>query len=292
MIAPTLVERAPAKVNLTLRVGGRRADGWHDLESLVAFAGRADTLAFTPGGAFSLVVEGPTALAAGGGDGNLVLRAAREAAARIPGLATGAFRLVKRLPVAAGVGGGSSDAAAALRLLARASGVGLNDSRLFEAARAVGSDVPVCLAARARMMSGTGDVLGPPLRLPPLFAVLVNPGVALPTRDVFARLGLAPGESHGFGKHPLIPDGAGFEALVAPLKKTHNDLEDPAGVLAPAIVNVLAAIAAARGCRLARMSGSGATCFGLFETRRAAATAAKSLRAAHPGWWVAATALR
>ncbi len=292
MSAPVLVERAPAKINLTLHILGRRADGLHELESLVAFAGCGDTLTLSPGAMLSLTIDGPTAQAAGGGDDNLVLRAAREAAARVEGLAPGAFHLAKRLPVAAGIGGGSADAAAALRLLARANGLPLDDARLFAAARAVGADVPVCLAARARKMSGAGEVLGPALKLPPLFAVLVNPGVGLATKDVFARLGLKPGESSGFGKHPPVVDGMSFDALLSQLKKSSNDLEDTAGVLAPVVVHVLAAIGAARGCQLARMSGSGATCYGLFETCRAAATAAKVIRRDHANWWVKASVLR
>ena len=287
-----LIERAPAKINLTLHIPSRRADGWHEVESLVAFAGCSDTLTLAPGAGLSLRVDGPTADAAGAGDGNLVLRAAREAAARIEPLTLGAFHLTKRLPVAAGIGGGSTDAAAALRLVARANELSFEDPRLYEAARAVGADVPVCLEARARMMSGVGERLGPALKLPPLFAVLVNPGVALPTKDVFATLGLAPGAPYGFGKHPVVADRMDLEALAPLLKKSRNDLEDPAGVLAPIIVHVLAAIGAARGCKLARMSGSGATCFGLFVTCRAAATASKAMRRDHPDWWIKATTLR
>lgn len=292
MSAETLVEKARAKINLTLHVRGRRADGWHDLESLVAFAGCGDTLELTPGPALSLTVDGPTAVAAGAGDDNLVLRAARASAERIEGLATGAFRLVKRLPVAAGVGGGSADAAAALRLIARANGLATDDPRLMEAARSIGADVPVCMRSRARMMTGTGEILGVPLRLPPLFAALVNPGVPLPTKDVFGRLGLAPGASHATGKHPAIPDGTDVATLLPLLRRARNDLEDPAGVLAPLVVHALGSLGAARGCRLARMSGSGATCYGLFETCRAAGMAAKVIRVAHPDWWVKATVLR
>ncbi len=288
-----LIERARAKINLTLHVKGRRADGLHDLESLVAFAGCGDTLSFAPGGgAWSLTAEGPTARAAGAGPDNLVLRAARELEARIPGITPGAFHLVKRLPVSAGIGGGSSDAAAALRLLARAGGIDPGDARLYEAARAVGSDAPVCLGARARMMSAAGEILGPPVKLPPLFAVLVNPGVALSTRDVFSALGLAPGAGYGFSAHPAISAAPAAAELLPLLKKSRNDLEDPSGVLAPVIVHVLASIGAARGCKLARMSGSGSTCFGLFESRRAATAAAKAIRRDHADWWVKATALR
>jgi 4-diphosphocytidyl-2-C-methyl-D-erythritol kinase len=287
-----LIERAPAKINLTLHIPRRREDGWHELESLVVFAGAADALSLAPGDAFSLNVDGPTAGAAGPDDDNLVARAARALTERVPGLRTGAFQLTKRLPVAAGMGGGSSDAAAALRLLARANDLRLDDARVMEAAMETGSDVPVCLRAQARMMRGRGDVLGPLMKLPPLFAVLVNPGVPLETRSVFARIGLNPGELHGFGKHPDIADAPEREALFAALRRARNDMEDAASVLAPIVSHCLAVLSAARGVKLARMSGSGATCFALFDTCRAAATTAKVIRRDHPEWWVKATVLR
>ena len=287
-----LTARAPAKINLTLHVLRRRADGLHDLESLVAFAGAGDALTLTPGGALTLTLDGPTADAAGAGEDNLVLRAARALGERVDGLKTGAFHLTKRLPVAAGMGGGSADAAAALRLLAQANALALDDLRLLDAARSVGADVPVCLAPRARMMRGAGEATGPAFNLPPLFAVLVNPGVPLATRDVFARMGLAPGAETGFGAHPEIKPGTGFDALIRALAKSRHDMEDAAIILAPRISDVLAVLSAARGCRLARMSGSGATCFGLFENCRAAGKAAKVIARDNPGWWVKPTLLR
>ena len=185
--------RAPAKVNLTLRVLGRRADGFHDLDSLVAFADVQDWLGFAPSGSFELVVEGPGAPETGPAEDNLVARAARALAARVPGLRSGAFRLIKRLPSAAGLGGGSSDAAACLRALAEANGLTLDDGRVLAAASDTGSDVPVCVSCCARVMAGVGDRLGAPVRLPSLFAVLVNPRRALATRDVFQALGLEKG---------------------------------------------------------------------------------------------------
>lgn len=287
-----LVTRAPAKINLSLHVLGRRADGYHTLESLVVFSGAGDTLALTPGAPLRLDIAGPTATAAGDGDDNLVLRAARHLAARVEGLQTGAFRLDKRLPVAAGIGGGSSDAAAALRLLARANGLAPDDPRLIDAARATGADVPVCLGARARMMRGAGETLGPALSLPLLPAVLINPGVPVETKPVFQSLGLTPGESTGFGAHVEIPSGVGFADLMDRLGHSRNDLEDPACQLAPVIVDVLAVLRAARGAKLARMSGSGATCFALFDTPHSAARAARAIRTTHPGWWVKTAALR
>ncbi|WP_424362254.1 4-(cytidine 5'-diphospho)-2-C-methyl-D-erythritol kinase [Methylocystis parvus] len=287
-----LVTRAPAKINLTLHILGRRADGYHELESLVAFSGAGDTLSLIPGPALSLHVSGPTAPAAGPGDDNLVLRAARHLAERVDGLTLGAFRLEKRLPVAAGIGGGSSDAAAALRLLAQANGIDTDDSRLFDAARVTGSDVPVCLLGRARVMRGAGESLGPLLRLPLLPAVLINPGVPVETRPVFQRLGLQPGERVEAEEHPEIGSGAPSVELLAMLARGRNDLEDPACLQAPVIVDVLSVLRAARGCKIARMSGSGATCFAIFSTTGAAAKAARAIRMQHPEWWVKTAALR
>ena len=295
MVPTARAEKAPAKINLTLRVLGRRADGYHELESLVAFAGVGDALTFAPGGALTLAVSGPTAQAAGDNADNLVLKAARALAGRIAGLTLGSFALSKRLPVAAGLGGGSADAAAALRLLARANGVALDDPRLMQAAQATGSDVPVCLDPKPRLMRGVGDVLSAPLDLPRLFAVLVNPGVAVSTRDVFAALNLAsvPASGGASSPTPLVSEGWGGEptAFVAALVKERNDLEAPAIELEPAIADVLAVLQALPDCRLARMSGSGATCFGLFPTNAAAAAAARTLRVGYPQWWVRATVL-
>ncbi len=289
-----LTARAPAKINLSLHVLRRRPDGYHELESLVAFTGTGDLLTLRPGPDLALHCTGPTASAAGEPSDNLVLRAARALRERVGGVRVGAFHLTKRLPVAAGIGGGSSDAAAALRLLARFNDLPADDPRLHEAARATGADVPVCLDPRARMMRGVGERLGAALGLPPVPALLVNPGVGLETRAVFGRMGLAPGEDHAPAAHPA-PDGpaaAGGDALFGLLRRTRNDMEDAAGVLAPVIPHVLAVLGAARGCRLARMSGSGTTCFALFSDCRAAARAARAIRRDHPGWWVKATVLR
>jgi 4-diphosphocytidyl-2-C-methyl-D-erythritol kinase len=221
-----------------------------------------------------------------------VLRAAHALAARVPGLRLGAFHLTKILPVAAGVGGGSSDAAAALRLLARVNDLSFDDPRVADAAAATGADVPVCVAARARMMEGIGERLGPLLRLPPLYAMLVNPGVAVETKPVFAKLGLAPGEKFAGGTHASIADDLAREDLFGLLRAARNDLQKPAEALSPAIGDVLANLAALPDCRLARMSGSGATCFALFDDRHAARRGAILLRRDHPQWWVTATVLR
>jgi 4-diphosphocytidyl-2-C-methyl-D-erythritol kinase len=287
-----LTARAPAKINLTLHVLGRRADGYHELESLVAFAGTGDTLTLTPGGALSLVVEGPNAASSGPTEKNLVLTAARHLMERATGLRAGRFHLVKRLPAAAGIGGGSADAAAALRLLARLNDRPLDHPAITEAARATGADVPVCVAGCARMMEGAGERLGPPLRLPPLFAVLVNPGVPLETAEVFRALGFQAGQRSAGERHPAIESGIAAEDLLDRLARARNDLEPPARTLAPAIDEALARLSHTAGCRLARMSGSGATVFGLFETGAGAAAAARLIRAARPGWWVKGTSLR
>jgi len=286
------VELAPAKVNLTLRVIGRRTDGYHDIESLVVFAALGDELAFTPGRILKLSVRGPTARAAGGLADNLVLKAARALAERVEGLKTGGFALAKRLPVAAGLGGGSSDAAAALRLLARANRIALGDPRLHEAARATGADVPVCLDPRPRVMRGIGEILSAPLELPRLPAVLVNPGVAVPTKDVFADLRLAP-RAEAAASLPALDRAEDWSRaeLMAALSAGRNDLEASAVALQPVIAKVVAAIRRTPGCEFARMSGSGATCFGLYASSRAAVAAARVLRSKHPGWWVRATAL-
>jgi 4-diphosphocytidyl-2-C-methyl-D-erythritol kinase len=287
------VERAPAKVNLTLRVVRRRADGYHDIESLVVFAAVGDTLTFVPGRGLALAVHGPTATGAGTLDDNLVLKAARALAERIEGLRLGRFDLAKRLPVAAGLGGGSADAAAALRLLARANRIPPYDPRLIEAARATGADVPVCLDPRARLMRGIGDILSEPLDLPRLPAVLVNPGVAVPTKDVFAALRIKP-ESESTTPPSQVPHAGGGEAraaLLATLAIDRNDLEAPALTLQPVIGDVLDALRLSPACQLARMSGSGATCFGLFDSTRAAQSAARVLRTRHANWWVRATTL-
>nr|WP_204262716.1 4-(cytidine 5'-diphospho)-2-C-methyl-D-erythritol kinase [Methylobacterium sp. BTF04] len=288
-----LFTRAPAKINLTLHVRGRRAgDGYHELESLVAFSGAGDGLSLVPGAELSLTVSGPTAGPAGPLDDNLVIRAARHLAAAKPGLTLGAFHLVKRLPVAAGIGGGSSDAAAALRLLARLNHLDADDPAVLAAARATGADVPVCLDPRARMMTGAGESVGAPLHLAPLPVVLINPGVPVATAPVFRALGLAVGERHIPGDHPVVPAGADPERVLDIIGPARNDLQGPALTVAPVIETVLTALRGEPGCRLARMSGSGATVYALFSDRSAAARAARRLGMSHPAWWVKSALLR
>jgi 4-diphosphocytidyl-2-C-methyl-D-erythritol kinase len=288
-------EKAPAKVNLTLHVLGRRADGYHEIESLVAFAGVGDALSFTPGRALALIVGGPTAAAAGDTADNLVLKAARALAERVEGLQLGRFALSKRLPVAAGLGGGSADAAAALRMLARSSRLAPDDPRLLQAAQATGADVPVCLDPRPRLMRGIGDILSEPLDLPKLATVLVNPGVAVPTREVFAALRLPAGSiapaAPSRSAISLSAISLGATNLADAIANGRNDLEGPAIELQPVIADVLAVLRKLPGCRLSRMSGSGATCFGLFDSTAAATAAARTLRVGYPAWWVRATVL-
>ena len=288
MTAP-FTEEAFAKINLTLRVIGRRPDGYHELDSLVAFARISDRLSFSPDSALGLTVQGPTADAAGPISDNLVLRAATALAERVTPLQLGRFTLHKGLPVAAGIGGGSADAAAALRLLVRANRLALDDPRVMDAARATGADVPVCVDPRPRRMQGIGEILSAPLKLPDLPAVLVNPGVGVPTKDVFAILG-AP-QLTGTPKRQFDDIPNETEALLDYLAANGNDLEPAAIVLQPVIGQVLAALHALPGCRLARMSGAGATCFGLFASGAAAEAAARRLHEVKPGWWVEATTL-
>ena len=286
-----LTEKALAKINLTLRVLGRRADGYHELESLVAFADVGDGLRLQPGAPLALEIDGRYAEACGAPADNLVLKAAAALSARVEGLRLGRFVLTKELPVASGIGGGSADAAAALRLLVHGnrqifSRVDFADSRLRETALAVGADVPVCLASRARIMRGVGEELLDPLDLPPLPALLVNPGVPLSTRDVFGRL------AGKFSKASSTEVPRDIAALVDWLGANGNDLTEPAIACVPAIAHVLTALGALPGVRLARMSGSGPTCFALFASAADAEQAARALKAEHKGWWIQPTTLR
>jgi 4-diphosphocytidyl-2-C-methyl-D-erythritol kinase len=288
--AASLVEDAPAKVNLTLRVLGRRADGFHEIESLVAFAGVGDRLSLAAGGDLTLTVRGPSAVQAGADADNLVLKAARALADRVPTVGAGSFDLEKRLPVAAGLGGGSADAAAALRLLARANKLAADDPLLYAAARATGADVPVCLDPRTRLMRGIGEILSGPLKLPPLQGVLVNPGVALPTKAVFARW-KPPAAPVVPADQTVLSAMTRRDQLVRFLLSQANDLESAAIALAPAVADVLLALNSQPRCELARMSGSGATCFAIFASAAAAIKAAEAIHAEYPNWWVRATAL-
>ncbi len=276
-------ERAPAKVNLYLHVTGRRADGYHLLDSLAVFGPAADEVTAEPAEGLSLTLDGPFGAGLAAETDNLVLRAAR-ALAETAGLAPGAaLRLTKRLPIASGIGGGSADAAAALRLLDRLWGLSLGEARLAGIAARLGADVPVCLASGPMRMQGVGEVLSPAPALPDCGLLLVNPGLALATPAVFrAREG-------GFTPPAALPGAwADAAAMARDLEALRNDLEAPAIRLCPPIAEVLAALRALPGCLLARMSGSGATCFGLFATPAAAEAAAPALPG---GWWRSAGAL-
>jgi 4-diphosphocytidyl-2-C-methyl-D-erythritol kinase len=278
-----LASFAPAKVNLTLRVTGRRPDGYHLLDSLVVFAGVGDRLTVAPAPDLSLAVTGPFGPGLAAEPDNLVLRAAHSLAAAAGVVARGALTLEKNLPVASGIGGGSADAAAALGLLARAWGVSLPDGTLDALALGLGADVPVCLARRPVRMAGIGEILAPVPALPPLGLVLVNPGVACPTAAIFRARAAA---GAGFSATDAVPPAERFAtpaSLAAALGASGNDLEAPAIAMAPIIAAVLAALRAQPGCLLARMSGSGATCFGLFPDAAAASRAARALVGA--GWW-------
>jgi 4-diphosphocytidyl-2-C-methyl-D-erythritol kinase len=287
---PALIEHGRAKVNLTLRVVGRRVDGYHDLESVVAFADCADRVTLTPGAELSLKTTGPLAQACGDTADNLVLKAARLLAERVPDLKLGEFILDKVLPVAAGIGGGSADAAAALRLLARLNGLALDDPRLSDVALLTGADVPVCLASRACDMAGVGETLMP-LSLPKLPCVMINPRVPVATKDVFSALGLRNCEllvgASDVIEAPAWPEaGASIADWVEVLSGVANDLEAPALRIQPAISEVLAALRSVDGVLLARMSGSGATCFAIFADSAAAQRAAQTVLRDHPAWWV------
>lgn len=270
---------ARAKVNLALHVVGRRADGYHLLDSLVVFAGVGDRITAAPAQGLRLSVTGPKGVGLTADQDNLCLRAARLMAG--PGAL---ITLDKRLPVASGIGGGSADAAATLQVLAR-----LWDCPLPDAAGvlSLGADVPVCLAGRPARMEGVGEVLSPLPPLPAAWLVLVNPGVAVPTPAVFRAL-----ERRDNAPLPAdLPRLATAAELAAFLQMQRNDLEAPATLLAPVIGQARAALSAQPGCLMARMSGSGATCFGLFPTEATATAAAAALRRAQPGWWVEAAEL-
>jgi len=279
-----IVEAARAKVNLALHVVGRRADGFHELDSIVVFADLADRLTLTPAEGWSLDIEGPFAGALGGPAENLVLRAAKALEQRLPGrIRPARLRLDKNLPVASGLGGGSADAAAAIRGLMALFGIAPQEVELDRLAVALGADVPVCLFGQTCRMTGIGERLEPLVDVPPLPALLVNPGVAVSTAEVFDALGLAPGQAAFAPIPPRQPDVIGW------LGACRNDLQPPAEALAPALRTVLEELALSPGCRLARMSGSGATCFGLFENIGSAEAAARRLRAR--GWWAEPTIL-
>jgi 4-diphosphocytidyl-2-C-methyl-D-erythritol kinase len=271
-------EPAPAKINLALHVLGRRADGYHELDSIVAFAEVGDRLSFAEADDWHLDIVGPFAKALSIGGENLVLKAACAFDEAYPGERRKyRITLEKNLPIASGLGGGSADAAACLRALAALAGV--SDGKTLNAiAATLGSDVPVCFQGRTCRMRGLGERIDIIENLPQMAAVLVNPGVALSTGDVFARLALKPGSKAFAG----LTEGK-------PLASCRNDLTGSALALAPVVGKVLAALRAEPGIDLARMSGSGATCFGIFASPEAAEKAAQQIAGKHPDWWVVPT---
>jgi 4-diphosphocytidyl-2-C-methyl-D-erythritol kinase len=279
---------APAKINLYLHVIRRRPDGYHVLDSLMAFAAVFDTVVIEPADTVSLTVEGPRAGALAGmdPDDNLMLRAAR-ALADVAGVQAGArMTLVKRLPVAGGIGGGSADAAAVLRGLYRLWGLDLDDGAMLDLALTLGADVPVCLYGRAANVSGIGEKLEPAPPLPEVPLVLVNPGVPVPTGEVF---GLRAGR---FSRPaPLLDAPVNALALAHDLAARRNDLEAPARTVADEVGDALALLTDQAGALLTRMSGSGGTCFALFGSEGEAESARRAIAQARPGWWVERTRL-
>jgi 4-diphosphocytidyl-2-C-methyl-D-erythritol kinase len=275
---------APAKLNLYLHVTGKRADGYHLLDSLVAFTDIYDTLTLTPAPSLSFAADGPFAGGFADEDPttNLVVRAARGLGEAVGRDVPVAFHLTKNLPVASGIGGGSADAAAALRGLARLWGIDPLSPVVLGVAAGLGADVPACVSGRACFMGGIGTELAPAPNLPEAGLLLVNPGVGLSTPSVYrARTG-------GFTPAMRFDTApADTDALVTLLGERRNDLTDPAVALLPVIGDVLDAIGALPDCKLARMSGSGATCFGIFADVTAATRTGEALRAGYPGWWVA-----
>ncbi len=278
---------APAKINLCLHVLGKRADGYHLLDSLVGFVGVGDVIAVAPSATLKLAMTGPFAGALANEGDNLVLRAARLLQQRFTVTSGANITLVKNLPVASGIGGGSADAAAALKALAQLWHVTPHFTDA-EIAKTLGADVPVCLAGIPAFMAGIGEEIAPAPHLPPAWLLLVNPGVPLPTQSVFGALA-------GRFSAPLPrTDLAGLEnaeALAKVLGTLRNDLTAPACEIEPAIATVLKALEGTGGCLLARMCGSGPTCFGLFASEKAAQSAGAAIRQTHAGWWIAAAPL-
>jgi len=287
--APTVRQKAYAKFNLYLHITGQRPDGYHELDTLFAFTEYGDDLTLTPADQFSLNVDGAFGSVLTNPRENLVWKAAQSLAEHMDMPMSEAVELVKVLPVAAGLGGGSADAAAVLRGLIDLWRVTPDESSLHDIALKLGADVPACLYSLGAQASGIGDELQT-VSLPHCGVLLVNPGIGLQTGDVFTAWHDTD-SPYRSGKRQ-IGDVSTFEALVRCIQDASNDLEAPAIALVPQIGDVLAALASQPACALARMSGSGATCFGLFAEQSEALAAGNKLASAHPDWWVQATALR
>jgi 4-diphosphocytidyl-2-C-methyl-D-erythritol kinase len=278
---------APAKINLSLHVCGKRPDGYHLLDSLVCFAAVGDMLTARRATALHLDVTGPFATGLAAETDNLVLRAAKYLASRHGRPPAAHFTLEKNLPVASGIGGGSSDAATGLLLYNQLWDLPDIDLPMDDITRVLGADVPVCLTRVPMRMAGIGDHLQPPPELPPAWLVLVNPGLPLATKTVFGALN----GRHSGPAPALPPHFADVRALADYLAACTNDLMTPAAESLPEIGQILAALSAVDGCLIARLSGSGPTCFGLFASATAADAAANAISVAHGKWWVAPTAL-
>lgn len=276
--------RAPGKVNLYLHIVGRRADGYHLLDSLVAFVETGDEIVVRPGNSLSLVIDGPYAGAIEANEDNLVLRAARLLAETFAVSGGVTIKLTKNLPVAAGLGGGSSDAAATLSALATLWRIDVDKDAVLRLAAGLGADVPVCCHGATAHMSGIGEVLTPAPPLPPCGVVLVNPGKPLSTPTVFAgrRGPFSPAD-------PVHCELNSVHDLVGALEGRHNDLTDPACKELPEIRDVLAALEEDTECLLARLSGSGPSCFAIYADAAGSKQAAARIAAAHASWWVRST---
>jgi 4-diphosphocytidyl-2-C-methyl-D-erythritol kinase len=280
---------ARAKVNLCLRVHGRRSDGYHLIESLVVFAEIGDLIEVRPAEHLSLAVDGPFASEVPTDDDNLVLRAARTLGTALNSGAGAALRLRKCLPVAAGLGGGSADAAATLKALQSIWRHQIDDAAVSRLALELGADLPVCLAARPSIMTGIGEVIRPIDKLPAVHLVLANPGCRLSTAAVYRRLGQVLPAPPPASLAAVYPNSAALAEVIADLG---NDLEEPARQMAPEIDRVLDRLNGSADCLAARMSGSGPTCFGMFATEAGADAAARAIGVAEPGWWVRASAIK
>lgn len=278
---------ARPKINLFLHVTGRRADGYHLLDSLVVFAETGDSVTAEPTSMLSLSIDGPFGDTLEVSENNLVLKAAMalERVAQQQGkpLPGAALLLTKRLPVASGIGGGSADAASTLTLLNDLWSLGLSSENLEQAGVAIGADVPVCIASTSRMMRGIGDVLSPAPAMPTFWLLLVNPMRGVETRAVFSAR-----DPDAFSEAVAMPDAFATAADLAAWlsQETRNDLAEPARRLMPEIAEIEAALAALPGALMARMSGSGATCFAVFAAREEALAASRLLAADHPDWWI------
>jgi 4-diphosphocytidyl-2-C-methyl-D-erythritol kinase len=288
-----ITEFAAAKINLALHVTGKRDDGYHLLDSAVMFASDAgDVLEVSFADETSLTVSGPFSQGLETDAGNLVLKAFTALQSRYPDeVQPCAMNLRKALPVASGIGGGSADAAAAVRAIVRLNGLAVDASTLAGLALQLGADVPVCIASKACRMRGIGEIIDDWPHAPSLHAVLVNPLVGVSTAGIFHHLGLAPGSTANTDIPDRFGEARDSAAVLDWLANCRNDLEPAACHLEPVICDVLGALSQLSGCRLSRMSGSGATCFGLFENADGAANAAAELTRQHREWWVVATAL-